>query len=91
MIYSDTSEISANTIIEARDATYFENVFPYKTRIPGITDNTARSSHNVASMSNSLDETRRSKRVIIENDFGDDFLFNYLNVILYLFIMTCLL
>ena len=31
---SEVSEISNNTILESRDATFFEHIFPYKTCIP---------------------------------------------------------
>ena len=34
MANSEISEISDNTIIEVRDDVYFENIFPFKSRIP---------------------------------------------------------
>lgn len=34
LINLKVSEIANNTIIEARDVTYFENIFPFQTRIP---------------------------------------------------------
>jgi len=35
MVNSKISEISNNTIIKVWDAVYFENIFPFKSRIPG--------------------------------------------------------
>ena len=34
VVNSEISEISNNIIIEVRDAIYFENIFPFKLRIP---------------------------------------------------------
>ena len=34
MTNSEISKIPNNTVIESRDATFFTNIFPYKTRIP---------------------------------------------------------
>jgi len=33
IINSEISDIANNTIVEGRDAHYFENIFPYKTRL----------------------------------------------------------
>ena len=33
VINSEINEISNNTILESRDATYFEDIFPFKTRM----------------------------------------------------------
>ena len=34
VVNSEISEVSNNTIIEVRDVVYFENIFPFKSRIP---------------------------------------------------------
>ena len=36
VINSDISDIAPNTILEARDAVFFENCFPYQTTIPKV-------------------------------------------------------
>ena len=33
VINSEVNEISNNTIIKARDATYFEGIFPFRTKV----------------------------------------------------------
>ena len=66
---SETSQISNNTIIEAGDAIYFENIFPFKTRIfsvfPSsnfIPSNCTPSSGNHLSLDPSIEvETRRNR------------------------------
>ena len=35
-VNSEINLISNNTIIEARDVVYFENIFPLKSRIPSV-------------------------------------------------------
>ena len=75
VIHSDNPDVSPNTIIEARDATYFEDIFPYKTRMPKqLASSSSSSMSNNPSTSTSLEEPRRSKRGRIEKDYGDDFL-----------------
>lgn len=72
--HSDCNEISNNTITEVRDATYFEDIFPCKTRMLGQPVNRSSCSlSDVASTSTSQDEPRRSKRGRVKNDLGKDF------------------
>jgi hypothetical protein len=75
VINSEISDISNNTIIEARDAVYFENIFPFKKE---ISDNPSSSSlpsyHPSSSSIQPSDlEPRRSKRGRIQKDYGEDF------------------
>ncbi|KAL6180044.1 hypothetical protein ACLB2K_046713 [Fragaria x ananassa] len=82
VINSEIEEISNNTIIECRDATYFEDIFPFKSRIQNQTvdivisnagKDTASSSNPVVKETKSLEEIRRSKRMRKEKNFGEDF------------------
>ncbi|CAL2241227.1 unnamed protein product [Prunus armeniaca] len=84
VINSEISEISNNTILESRDATYFEDIFPFKTRIQKQVVDRSRSNNgsDKASTSTSLPvvneaeplaEPRRSNRPRVEKSFGDDF------------------
>ena len=79
MVNSEISEISNNTIIEARDAVYFENIFPLKSRIPSgpsITPSTSNISSSSFAPTNDS-EPRRNKRTRTLTSFGEDF-FTYL-------------
>ena len=65
----------ANTIIESRNASFFENVFPYKSTQKS---NSSKRTHDTA-IGNSQgqqddDEPRRSKRTRTSKYFGPDFL-----------------
>jgi len=74
VVNSEISEISNNTIIEARDAVYFENIFPLKSRIPSgpsITPISDIPYSSSAPINNS--EPRRSKRTRTLTSFGEDF------------------
>ena len=75
MINSEISEISNNTIIEVRDVVYFENIFPFKYRIPSDLSFTPSAS-DISSFSSAptIDfEPRRSKRIRTLTFFGEDF------------------
>ena len=79
MVNSEISEIFGNTIIEARDAVYFENIFPFKSRISSDPSYTSSTS-DIPSSSSALvtdSEPRRSKRIRILTSFAEDF-FTYL-------------
>lgn len=75
------SDISNNTLIESRDAIFFEDIFPYKSRISTHNFNNAFTSNTLPSSSSPVSnepepsevEPRRSKRVRIEKKFGDEF------------------
>ena len=81
VINSEISEISNNTIIESRDAIYFENIFPYKTKINTQVTNKPSTSSNSGPSTSSIQEQeskpiqvlRRSKRPRVEKNFGNDF------------------
>jgi len=70
-IKSDVDNISVNSIIESRDAEFFEHVFPYNN------SETVHRQTDVASTSQEVnsetDEPMRSKRPRIETSFGPDF------------------
>lgn len=76
VINSNVSEISNNTIIEARDATFFENIFSFKTnisnKIVGQPSTSQPSSKNNIDMESEI-EIRKSKRQRIEKNSGNDF------------------
>ena len=66
----------ANTIIESRNASSFENVFPYKSTQES---NSSKRTHDTAIGSSQGqpdddDEPRRSKRTRTSKSFGPDFL-----------------
>ena len=76
VIKSEISDIANNTILESRNTSFFENIFPFKTKIP--------SEVSVPSSSRSVDpepelepesepELRRSKWKRIDKNFGEDF------------------
>ena len=76
---SEISEISNNTIMESREATFFEDIFPFKDRIPRLANTPLDS---VPSSSNLVPqeiepgpeiEPRRSKRSRIEKNLGEGF------------------
>jgi len=79
VVNSEISEISKNTIIKVRDVIYFENIFPFKSRIssdPSCSPSTSDiSSFSSAPITDS--EPRRSKRIRILTSFSEDF-FTYL-------------
>jgi len=79
VINSEISEISNNTIIEVRDAVYFENIFPLKFRIPSGPSITPSTSDIPSSSSAPTDdsEPKRSKRTRTLTSFGENF-FTYL-------------
>ena len=67
VLKSDIDGIVANTIVEFRDATFFENVFPINTGIPQDTSSSS-------STPSREEEPRRSKRQKVVKDFGSDFI-----------------
>ena len=72
---SEIIDMHANTIIESRNAYFFENVFPYKSTQESNSskkthDTTIGSSHG----QQDDDETRRSKRTRTSKSFGLNFL-----------------
>ena len=73
VINSEVSEITRNTIIEARDAVYFENVFPLRSSISSTPSVPLISSTSSGSVPTSVQEPRRSKRRRVDRNLGDDF------------------
>ena len=72
---SEIIDMHANTIIESRNASFFENVFPYKSTHKS---NSSKRTHDTAigSSQGQQDdgEPRRSKRTRTSKSFGPDFL-----------------
>jgi len=71
----EISEISNNTIIKVRDAVYFENIFPFKSRIPSDSS-VIPSTYNTHSFSfaHVTDfEPGRSKKIRTLTSFDEDF------------------
>ena len=79
MVNSEISEISNNTINEVRDVVYFENIFPFKSRLPSDPSFTLSASDIPSSSATSPtdSEPRRSKGSRTLTSFGKDF-FTYL-------------
>ena len=75
VVNSDISEIPNNTIIEVRDVVYFENIFPFKSRIlsdPSFTPFT----FDIPSSSSAplpYSEPKRRKRTRTLTFFSEDF------------------
>ena len=72
---SEICEISNNTIIEVRDAVYFENIFSLTSRIssgPSITPSTFYIPSSSSAPTDDF-EPRRSKRTRTLTSFGEDF------------------
>ena len=71
---SDVSDIHVNTIMESRNATFFEHIFPCKdTNYPKRTREHGSGSTSMEEPEEENDEPRRSKRARKEKSFGSDF------------------
>ena len=70
---SEIPDIHVNMIIESRDASFFENIFPYNIVYESI-DNNKRSRDTISRSDPMEDEPRRSKRQRTSMSFGPDFL-----------------
>ena len=70
---SEIADIHVNTIIESRDASFFENIFSYNIVYESI-DNNKRSRDTISRSDPMEDEPRRSKRQRTSMTFGPDFL-----------------
>ena len=81
VIDSEIKGISNNTIIESRDATFFEDIFPFKSKIPTQVKQTPLTNDESSTSNSDLlrkdreipVELRRSKRPRIEKNLGDGF------------------
>ena len=75
VVNSEIGEISNNIIIEAKDVVYFENIFPFKFRVPS--DPSSNPSISDIPYSSSALPTdprpRRSKRTETLRNFREDF------------------
>jgi len=75
VVNSEVSEISNGTIMESRNATFFENIFPLKNKLSKSVCDTSYS--NLSSCSNTnkdiVFEPRRRKRSKKVKDFGSKF------------------
>ena len=69
---SDNNVMEINTIVETKNAEFFEHIFPLKTHVDKPS-HASSSSHAQESDDNEEIELRRSKRVRKETDFGKDF------------------
>ena len=70
---SEIPDIHVNTIIESRDASFFENIFPYNIVYESI-DNNKRSRDIISRRDPMEDEPGRSKRQRTSTSFGPAFL-----------------
>ena len=70
---NDNNAMEVNTIVETKNAEFFEHVFPLKTLV-NKSSHTSSSSHAKESDDNEEIKLRRSKRVRKETDFGKDFI-----------------
>ena len=70
---SEIPDIHVDTIIESRDASFFENIFPYNIVYESI-DNNKRSRDTISRSDPMEDEPRHSKRQRTSTSFGPDFL-----------------
>ena len=77
VIKSDISDISFNSILEARDASFFENIFPFKTKIFRSLECESSSSRFMELELETETKLKRSKRIRIEKNFRK-FFFTYL-------------
>ncbi|KAI5322517.1 hypothetical protein L3X38_031589 [Prunus dulcis] len=73
VINSEVKEVANNTIMEARDATFFEDISPYKIRISKEVQISEKPSSSTTIENLESQELRRSKRARVEKNFGDDF------------------
>ena len=77
MIKSDISNINFNLILEARDASFFEDIFPFKTRISRFLECKPSSSRSIDLELKTKIELRKSKKIRIKKIFEEE-LFTYL-------------
>ncbi|XP_074578534.1 uncharacterized protein LOC141835014 [Curcuma longa] len=72
---SQVPEIHKNSIIESRNASFFEHVFPYKTREEESSSKRIYESQEEEEVDEPIEvEPRRSKRARVEKSFGTDFI-----------------
>ena len=84
IVNSEISELSNNIIIKAKDVVYFENIFPFKSRVP-FDSFSILSSSDISSSSSTPTtdiEPMRSKRTKMARGFREDFFIYILKVIL---------
>ena len=69
--YSEIPDVHKNTVIESKDASFFEDIFPCKPASSGPSIQLDRSMDETPDVQEI--ELRRSKRAKVEKSFGDDF------------------
>ena len=77
MIKYDISNISYNSILEARDTSFFKDIFSFKTRISRSLVCEPSSSRSIELEFKTETKLKRSKRNRIEKNFREEF-FTYL-------------
>ena len=76
---SDIPDIHVNTVMESRNASFFENVFPCKDKEhPKRTREQSEANTSGKTPEEDNDEPRRSKRARKEKSFGDEFVTTFL-------------
>ena len=73
--------LSDNSVIESRDAEFFENIFPFK-KLDSTSKNDVSKLHAFDSNNSKNIEPRRSKRQRTETSFGPDFITAFLTEII---------
>jgi hypothetical protein len=86
VIESEFSDVQVNTLIESRDATFFEEIFPMKDRVATHSEASTSFTPEPTAVSlppvyteqpiedNNIDAHGSSKRQRVEKSFGDDFI-----------------
>ncbi|KAL1214091.1 Retrovirus-related Pol polyprotein from transposon TNT 1-94 [Cardamine amara subsp. amara] len=86
---SDIPDIHVNTVMESRNVSFFENIFPCKDKqrpkrtfeqreTSSSTNEASTSRTSTLEVEDVVDEPRRSKRARKEKSFGDDFMMVFL-------------
>ena len=71
---SDVYNIHKNTIMESRNASFFEHIFPWKTQEETSSNKRTHSPEEPEEVEPEEVELRRSKRTRVEKSFGSEFL-----------------
>ncbi|GAA0141143.1 hypothetical protein LIER_02356 [Lithospermum erythrorhizon] len=79
--------VSDRTISEARDAEFFEHIFPLNKGVtnphivPNVLDESCDTNRHASCSNFQVDEPRKRKRARVEKTFGDEFITNFLSKI----------
>jgi hypothetical protein len=76
VVHSETSEVTVNVIMESRDVTFFESIFPMRDKEVVAPDGPSRTYSLPSSLHDQTPdlELRRSKRQRAEKSLGDDYI-----------------